>query len=83
MHVDVDKWLRTYWVSVRWLGGTLRRMNKKANFSSVLFNTLVKSCKHDGHICTFRTVMIDSLLQHTGALKITAGEANIIKVALL
>ena len=29
------------------------------NLPSVLFNTQVKSLNHDGHICTFRTVIID------------------------
>ena len=52
-------------------------------FASVLFNTQVKSLKHDGHICTFRTGMLDLLLQHKKVLKIIAGEANMITVALL
>ena len=50
------------------------------NFSSVLFNTLVKALNHYVHICKFRNVMLASLLQHNEALKIIAGEANIIKL---
>ena len=51
--------------------------------SSIIFNTIVKALTHDGHICTLRTVILASLLKHTEALKIIAGYANIIKVALL
>ena len=39
------------------------------NFASVLFNTQVKSLKHDGHLCSFINVMLASLLQHNEALK--------------
>ena len=53
------------------------------NFSSVPFNTQVKAVKHDGHICTFGNVILDSLLQHNKALKVLTGEANMITVALL
>ena len=53
------------------------------NFSSVLFNTKVKLLKHDGHLCTFRIVFLDSLLQHTGYFEIIAVEANMITIALL
>ena len=34
------------------------------NFASVLFNTQVKSLKHDGNLSTFINVMLASLLQH-------------------
>ena len=53
------------------------------NFTSVLFNTQVKALKHDGHIYTFRNVMISFLLQHKEILKGLAVEANMITVALL
>ena len=53
------------------------------NFSSVLFNTKVKLIKHDSHLCTFRTVVLDSLLQHTESLEIISVEANMITIALL
>ena len=53
------------------------------NFSSVLLNTQVKSLKHYGHIFTFRTVILDLLLQHTESLEIIAVGANMITVALL
>ena len=53
------------------------------NVSSVLFNTLVKELKNVGHICTFRTVILDLLLQHTESIKIIAGETNIIKFAFI
>ena len=53
------------------------------NFSSVLFNTKVKLIKHDSHLCTFITVVLDSLLQHTESLEIISVEANMITIALL
>ena len=52
-------------------------------FSSVLFNTQVKAFKHDGHLCTLRTVLLASLMQHNEALEIITGEANMITVALI
>ena len=53
------------------------------NFSSVLFNTKVESLKHDGHLCTFKTVVLDLLMHHAESLEIIAGEANMITVALI
>ena len=43
------------------------------NFVSVLFNNQVNSLKHDGNICTFRTGVLASLLNHKKYLKIIAG----------
>ena len=53
------------------------------NFECVLFNIQVKALKNYGQFCTFRTGMIASLLQNNKALKILAGEANMITVPLL
>ena len=52
------------------------------NVASVLFNTKVKSLKHYGHICTFRNVMLASLMHHNKALKFVALETNITTVSL-
>ena len=49
----------------------------------ILVNTQVKAIKHDGHICTVINVMLASLLEHNKALKMIAGEAIMITVALL
>ena len=43
----------------------------------------MKSLKHDGHICTFRNVMIALLLNHNKALKCLSGDSNIITVVFL
>ena len=53
------------------------------NFASLLFNTQVKALNHDGHLCTFRNVMLDLLLQHNEALKGIVREEKMITVALL
>ena len=53
------------------------------NFTSVLFNTQVKSLKHDGHLYTFRNVLLDLILHHNKYIKDLAGEANMITFALL
>ena len=53
------------------------------NFAIVLFNTQVKALKYDGHLSTFRNIMLASLLCHHEALKVLAGEANMITVALI
>ena len=52
-------------------------------FESVLFNTQVKSLKHDGNLSAFRNVMLDLLMQHNKYLRGLAVEVNIIPVALL
>ena len=53
------------------------------NFASVLFNTQVKALNQGGYIFTLRTAMLDSLLQHNKALKMVAGEENLITVLFL
>ena len=53
------------------------------NFSSVLFNTQAKSLKHDGHICTFRHIVLASILYHNKSLQCLSREANMITVAFL
>ena len=52
-------------------------------FASLLSNTQVKALKHNGHICTFRNVMLDFLLQHKKYIKWLEVEAKMITVALL
>ena len=42
-------------------------------FAIVLFNTQVKSLKHDGHLCTFRNFMLTFLLHNNEYLKDLAG----------
>ena len=54
-----------------------------ANFVSVIFNTQMKTLKHDDHICTFITGMLASLLHHKKSLKSITGEENMITVPLL
>ena len=34
------------------------------NFSSVIFNTQLKALRHDGHICTFKNIMLALILQN-------------------
>ena len=53
------------------------------NFASALFNTQAKALSHDGHLFSFRNVMLDSLMHHNEYLKGISGEARLIKVALL
>ena len=52
------------------------------NFPRVPFNTKLKALKNDGHLCELRTGMLALLLQHNKALKIIAGEENMITVPL-
>ena len=53
------------------------------NFTSVLFNTQAKALMDDGHLCTFRNVILASILNHNGALKVLTTEANMITFKLL
>ena len=53
------------------------------NFASVLFNTQAKAINHNGHLCTFRTIMIAPIMQHTKGSKIIAVEADMITVVLI
>ena len=52
-------------------------------FSSVLFNTQVKSNRHGGHLSTFINVILDSLMQYNKYIKGVTGEAKMITVTLL
>ena len=53
------------------------------NFASVIFNTQMKALKIDGHLCTFRTGILSSLMSHNKSITIIAGEANTTTVLLL
>ena len=50
------------------------------NFSIVLFNTQLKSLRHDGNLYTFINVMLPSLLHNNEALKVFGGEAHMMSV---
>ena len=52
------------------------------NFSSVLFNTNVKSKNHDDHILTFQNGTLHPIFNHNEYMKFLMRERNMIKVCV-